>query len=136
MNNWRYKLAALMRGRYGPDPLYKALIVLYLVLIVLNMFLRSPVVMYLALVPLVFGFYRVFSKQLAKRAAENRKYLALRDGVRKKVMQTINRFKERNTHRYRACPNCHTTLRLQKKIGTMTVNCPKCHTTFQVTVKR
>lgn len=136
MNNWRYKLAAFMQGRYGVDALYKALMIVYLALIVLNMFLRSPIVMYLAFVPLAFGFYRVFSRQLAKRAAENRQYLALRDSARKKIMQTVNRFKERNTHRYRVCPSCRTTLRLQKKIGTMTINCPKCHTTFQVTIKR
>ena len=48
----------------------------------------------------------------------------------------INRIKEFRTHRYRTCPNCHTSWRLKKKIGTMTITCPKCHTTSQVTIKR
>lgn len=31
MNNWKYKLAAFMQGRYGIDPLNKAIPVIYLV---------------------------------------------------------------------------------------------------------
>ena len=90
----------------------------------------------LLLVLVLFAFLRVFSKQTAKRAIENRKYVTLRDSVKKKAMLLINRVKEYKTHRYRSCPNCHSTLRLQKKIGTMSVTCPKCRTSFQVTIKR
>ena len=36
MNNWKYKLAAFMQGRYGIDPLNKAIPVIYLVFALLG----------------------------------------------------------------------------------------------------
>ncbi|MHC1785631.1 MAG: hypothetical protein AB9880_01005 [Christensenellales bacterium] len=136
MKNWKYKISLWMQGRYGIDPLYKGLLAVYFGIFVLNMFLRSTLLSYAATLLVILSFFRVFSKQTAKRAEENRRYVALRDKVKKRVLQTVNRVREYKTHRYRACPSCHTTLRLQKKIGTMTVACPKCHSTFQLTIKR
>ncbi len=136
LNRLKFKFASWMQGRYGMDPLYKALIAVYFALIVLNLFVGSAILNYAAMLLVLFAFLRVFSRQTAKRAIENRKYITLRDSVKKKVLLTINRVKEYKTHRYRSCPNCRSTLRLQKKIGTMTVTCPKCRTSFQVTVRR
>ena len=136
MNNWRMRLAAFMQGRYGIDAMYKGLIGAYFLLIVLNPFFRTSFLFYLSLAVLAFAMYRVFSRQTAKRAQENARYVAFRDSAKKKVLQTYNRIKFIGTHRYRTCPNCKTSLRLPKKIGTMTVNCPVCHTTFQATIKR
>ncbi len=135
MNNWKYKLAQFMQGRYGIDKLYKALVGGYFALFILNLFLRSALLSYLSTALVIFAFFRVFSRQTAKRADENRRFMALWQKLRQKALQTINRVKEYKTHRYRSCPSCHTTLRLTKKIGTMTVNCPKCRNTFQVTIK-
>lgn len=136
MNKWKYKIAVWMQGRYGMDQLYKGLIFLYIGLFILNLFIRSTFIMTLSLLLVAFALYRVLSKQTAKRAAENQRYLAFILPLKKKVLRNFNRVRDYKTHRYRQCPNCNTTLRLKKKIGTMTVNCPKCHTTFQVTIKR
>lgn len=136
LNRLKFKFASWMQGRYGMDPLYKALIAVYFMLIVLNLFIGSAVLNYAAMLLVLFAFLRVFSKQTAKRALENRKYVTLRDSAKKKALLLVNRVKEYKSHRYRNCPNCHSTLRLQKKIGTMTVTCPKCRTSFQVTVRR
>ncbi len=125
-----------MQGRYGMDRLYKGLLFLYIFLIALNLFLRSTFLMTLSLLLVVFAMFRVFSKQIAKRSAENQRYIAFIDPLKKKVMLTFNRVREYKTHRYRTCPHCHTSWRLKKKIGTMTITCPKCHTTSQVTIKR
>ena len=135
MNNWKYRFAQWMQGRYGMDPLYKGLLGLYLVLLVANLFLASPIIMYLSLAVLVFAIYRVFSRNLAKRAAENRRYLALFNKAKKWVLLQYNRIREYKTHRYRKCPSCKTTLRLSKKTGTMTVKCPKCHNSFETTIR-
>lgn len=135
MNNWRYKLAAWMQGRYGIDPLYKGLLGIYIVILVLNIFIGSQILSVLGIAVLAFAMYRFFSKQTAKRAEENRRYVALRDRVKKKAMLTFNRIRYFKTHRYRECPSCHTMLRLKKQVGTITVNCPKCHNTFQATIK-
>ena len=136
INNLKYRLINFMRGRYGMDALYRATMVLTFVFLVLNIILPSPIFYFLSLAFAVVSFYRAFSKQHAKRGAENQKYLAFRNKLEKKLMQIKNRVRDRNTHRYRACPSCRTMLKLQKKTGTMTVTCPKCHTTFQVTIRR
>ncbi len=134
-NNWKYKLTVWMQGRYGIDPLYKALLIAYAAIVVLNLFFPSTLLWALSTATLVFAVYRVFSRQIARRAEENRRYLLARDSVKKKALLLVNRARSYKTHRYRQCPNCHTTLRLKKQIGTVTVNCPKCHTTFQVTIR-
>ncbi len=135
MNNWKYKLAVWMQGRYGIDPLYRGLLGLYLIILVLNLFVRSQLLGALGIALLAFALYRFFSKQTARRAEENRRYILLRDKVKKKTLLTFNRIKYSRTHRYRECPSCHTMLRLKKQVGTVTVTCPKCHTMFQVTIK-
>ena len=135
MNNWKYKLAAFMQGRYGIDPLNRAIPFIYFAFALLGLVFGSQLMVTLGTAVAAFGIYRFFSKQTAKRAEENRRFTALRDTVKKKALLFFNRVKFYKTHRYRECPNCHSTLRLKKQIGTMTVNCPKCRTTFQVTVK-
>ena len=135
MNNWKYKLAAFMQGRYGIDPLNNAIPFIYFAFALLGLVFGSQLMVTLGTAVAAFGIYRFFSKQTAKRAEENTRYTALRDTVKKKALLFFNRVKFYKTHRYRECPNCHSMLRLKKQIGTMTVNCPKCRTTFQVTVK-
>lgn len=135
MNNWKMRLANWMRGRYGVDALYKGLIGLYFGLVVLNLFLRWRLFFVLSLAVLAYAMYRVFSRQLARRARENSVYLSVRDKARKKLLLTYNRVRLIRTHRYRTCPHCKTPLRLARKPGTMTVNCPVCHTTFQATIR-
>lgn len=134
MNNWKQKLALLMQGRHGPDALYKALIAVYFALFIVNLFVSSGLLSLAALLLPVIAFYRAFSKDTAKRTAENRQYLQMKDRLIKSFKQLKSRWTERKTHRYRKCPNCHTTLRLQKKIGTMQVTCPICHTQFSIII--
>lgn len=136
MNNWKVKFARWMQGRRGPDELNTALTVLYLIVFVLNLFSRNILFYSLMMFLPIFSIFRLFSKNLSKRAEENRLYLQYKDKVVKKYKQLINRWKERNTHRYRTCPKCHTTLRLQKKIGKINVHCPVCHEQFTVDIKR
>ena len=136
MNNWRMKLATWMQGRYGPDALYKVLIGVALALMVLNLFVPGGILYPLSLAFFAVAVFRVFSRNLQKRSAENQKYLALRGKAQKQLLQWRNRFRERNTHRYRACPQCKTVLRLKKQVGTMHVKCPKCSQEFDVTIRR
>lgn len=136
LNNLRAKLMAFMQGRYGPDPMYKALVGLAMALLVLNLFVRSSALSLLAMAAMVFSLFRFFSKNRAKRAAENQRYLAIKDQAKKKFLLTKNRIRFIRTHRYRTCPNCKTTLRLEKKVGIMHVKCPVCKNEFEVNIRR
>ena len=135
LNNIKFRLANLMRGRYGIDALYRALMVLTLVSLVLNIIFPSILFYALSLASAVISFLRAFSKNHAKRSAENQKYLALSSSVKKKILQLRNRFRDRGTHRYRACPSCRQTLRLTKKVGLNHIKCPVCKNEFDLNIR-
>ncbi len=83
MNNFRYKFSQFMQGRYGTDQLYYALLVLYLILLVLNMFFRKLLFFnILSWVVFIFAFYRVFSRDTFRRGKENAVFLNLWDKLR------------------------------------------------------
>lgn len=124
--NLKYRLAAFMQGRYGMDDLYKALLKAMLVLLLLNLFFPSILFYFLFLLTGFTAFFRAFSKNHVKRAAENQKYLLYKEQNKKNFLQLKNRVRYRKTHRYRVCPNCKTVLRLPKKIGVNSVKCPVC----------
>jgi LSD1 subclass zinc finger protein len=136
LNNLKYKLMAFMQSRYGPDPMYKGLFAVAMVLIILNLFVRSSVLYFLAMGLIVYSMFRFFSKDRARRAAENQRYLALRDKTKKRLLLIKNRIRDIRTHRYRSCPSCKTTLRLKKQVGTTHVKCPVCRNEFEVEIKR
>ena len=135
LNNIQFRLANLMRGRYGIDALYRALMVLTIVSLVLNIIFPSILFYALSLASAVISFLRTFSKNHLKRTAENQKYLALSNSVKKKVLQLRNRFRDRSTHRYRACPSCRQTLRLTRKVGLNHIKCPVCKNEFDLNIR-
>ena len=68
------KLQRFMWGRYGNDRFNQFLMIVALVCLALSFFgLRIFYVLALAL--LVYAYYRMFSKDLSKRSAENQWYL-------------------------------------------------------------
>lgn len=135
MNNIKNRLANFMRGRYGIDALYRALMAMTVVFLVLNLLFPSVVFYTLSLASAIFAFFRAFSKNHAKRNKENQQYLAIRGKFSKRILQLRNRFKDRKTHRYRDCPNCRQTLRLPKKLGLNHVRCPMCKNEFDVNIR-
>ena len=75
-----------MQGRYGTDQLYYALLVLYLILLVLNMFFRKLLFFnILSWVVFIIAFYRVFSRDTFRRSKENAVFLNLWDKLRGKL---------------------------------------------------
>ena len=132
IKQWLY---TFMQGRYGPDQLYRFLFGAFIVLLVLSLFIHSPILVLLQWALLIYTMFRLFSRNTVKRAAENRKYLAIRDTVVKSVKRTFNRVRDIKTKRYRKCPHCGTWVRLPVKKGTHPVNCPNCRERFEVTIR-
>ena len=121
MANFRDWLARLMYGRYGVDQLYFALIVAYLVLLVVNSFVRSSIINILLWVLVIWMIYRVLSRDINKRRMENERFLQIWNPVKAKALFSFRRIKEIKTHRYRKCPHCSVMLRLPRKAGKHTV---------------
>ncbi|HOQ10422.1 MAG: hypothetical protein ACOX6F_06295 [Syntrophomonadaceae bacterium] len=132
MGNFQEKLARFMRGRYGVDQLYYALIALAFALLFVNLFLHSPFVEILMWIIIVWTIYRAFSRNTYRRQRENQRFLKLWNPLRKQGSLTMRRIREINTHRYRRCPYCQKILRLPRRRGTHGVTCPACHQEFKV----
>lgn len=78
-----YKMQQSMIGRYGIDALYKALLVIYLILVVTGSALARvsrpvyTVLWVLSLAVLIYAIFRSFSRNIAARQRENARWLAL-----------------------------------------------------------
>jgi len=135
MKNFKYKLQRFMYGRYGVDAMYRLLLVITVLLMIANL-IRPHIALWIAsLFVFVLAIFRTFSKNIVRRRKENQVYLSIRHKLFGFIPKMTKRFKERKTHIYKKCPNCHATLRLKKIKGTHFVDCPKCFNEFSVRVK-
>lgn len=138
----RNTIARFMYGRYGLDNLGKFSLVIYLALmIIINILARSPLniraVSILNILAYIFFFlilFRILSRNIPKRYAENQKYLNIKYKIVRYFSNIKVRFRERKTHIYKKCPNCKATLRLPRKKGKHVCCCPKCKKDFKVRV--
>ena len=106
-----------MQGRYGIDAFYKFLMWTYFAVIILNIFIGSRILTYLSLFIFIYMFFRVFSKNIYKRQAENIKYWNIKEKVRKFINLQKNKIKYRKTHVYKKCPYCKANIKLPRKKG-------------------
>ena len=98
-----------MNGRYGSDHLGRFLSVVSLILLVAGLILRNnigTILTWLAIVSLIFTYFRMFSKNTNKRYAENMQYLKLKMKVKGWFTQRINRLKQSRDYRFFKCPKC------------------------------
>lgn len=126
----KYSLARFMLGRYGSDQLGRATLIAALILTLLDGFVGFGVLYLLGMAFYFLTIYRMFSRQIEKRRAENQKYLAIIGNWKTKWKQFKNRVKNRNVYKYFKCPKCKALLRLSRGCGSTKVNCPRCHHEF------
>lgn len=136
MNKFINKLTRFMYGRYKIDELYKFLISLCLIIIIINIFIKSNILDILVAIILIIATYRYLSKNIKKRQKENKIYLDTKRKITNKYNYQKRKFKDRNTHTYKKCPKCHQKIRLPLKKGKHTVKCPNCNNHFKVKCKR
>ncbi len=123
-----------MYGRYGTDTLNKSLLWCYVAIVlaqmVVSLFVENNAYITFVFIILTWTlvfviFFRMMSRNIAKRHKENEKFTGYF-----KLMR--NKRRDRKTHVYRKCPSCKVTLRLPKAKGKHTVVCPKCQNRFSV----
>ena len=119
-----------MYGRYGSDHLSFFLLFLYVVLIFISALPHMAWISWLALAVLLWDLFRMFSRRIDRRRAENARFLALFGPFIRwfKMRRTIHRDKD---HRYFKCPNCGQYLRVPRGKGKITVNCRNCGASFE-----
>lgn len=126
----REKFARFMAGRYGMDALGRFTMALTLLFIVLNYFTRNRLVPLLAWAGIILTYYRMFSRNVYKRSAENQRYLSRTTKLRRWFYTRKNTFAQRKTHRIYKCPSCRQKIRVPKGKGRIEIRCPKCSATF------
>ena len=130
MDKIREKIQKFMWGRYGNDRLNRVLMTLSMAFILLS-FLRLPGAYLIAVLLLLWVYYRMFSKQTAKRCEENRKYMRFEAAVRSFFLRKKRELQDRKTHHIYRCPNCKQKLRVPKGRGRIVIRCRKCGTEFE-----
>lgn len=119
-----------MIGRYGPDHLNIAMIVISLVLSLLNGFLRFAPLNYISYAILALAIFRMLSRNINRRRAENDKFIRYWWPFRTRVSRIIANIRYGKTHRFLKCPSCGNTLRVPKGKGKLQITCPKCGERF------
>ena len=116
------RLRNFMIGRNGQDQLGVAMFLTGVVCLVLSMifgrFLWSFVFNLLSWVLLLLCIFRMYSRNLAARGAENRAFLRF-----------FAQLKDRK-HRYFHCPHCRQQVRVPRGRGKISITCPKCRNRF------
>ena len=138
MNNFRNRFANFMRGRNGVDYFSRFLLWAAFILILLSLIPHLWFLDYIGLALIIYSYFRIFSHNIAKRSAENRRYLGFRERFISWWWEIRNRFrglggraKEARKYHIYVCPNCSQKIRIPRGKGKIIVRCPKCGTEFQ-----
>lgn len=127
------KFIRFMQGRYGVDQLSKFLLILGLIVVVISALFNSRVSLILYILGwllVIYCYFRVFSRNIPKRYAENQAYLAKTYKIRAFFQKQKNIWQQRKTHHIYTCPSCKQKIRIPKGKGKIEVRCPKCGATF------
>ncbi|MGN1168453.1 MAG: hypothetical protein ACI4S2_18705 [Lachnospiraceae bacterium] len=124
------KFMRFMYGRYGIDSFGKFLIIVAVITVFISNFTRSNLLATLSWVIIIWAYYRMFSKNIYKRSAENQKYLNKTYKIRCWFGKQKNLLIQRKTHHIYKCPTCKQKIRIPRGKGKIEIRCPKCNTTF------
>ncbi len=119
------KFIRFMQGRYGNDQFNRFLMIVAMVLLILSVF-GLDLLYFIAIAVMVYAYFRMFSKQIYKRLAENQKYLQYEWKVKAKLQKKKSQLQQSKTHRIYKCPNCKQKIRVPKGRGRIAITCRKC----------
>lgn len=119
-----------MQDRTGVDHLSLALLIVSLVVGLVGQLLGWGWLTWLSLAPLVFCYFRIFSKNKLKRHQENILFLKYWYPLQSKWINQYRALKARRQYRYFKCKECGQQLRVPRKKGKIEITCPKCRHTF------
>lgn len=129
----RERFMRFMQGRYGTDQFSQCLLVIALILILLSSFVSETVggIFYIVgWAAAIYAYFRVFSKNIPKRYAENQAFLTKTSRIRNYFANQKNLAQQRKIYRIYKCPGCKQKIRVPKGKGRIEIRCPKCSTTF------
>ena len=123
-------LQKFMTGRNGPDELSLAMLIISLIVSLISSIVGSIVLNLASMVLYILVIFRIFSRNVEKRYAENQKYVTFRQSFRRSCSQAWVRLKNSKKYKYFKCPQCRVLIRLERGCGQKHVRCPRCHHEF------
>jgi len=126
MGNFRYKIAQFMIGRNGFDAFCRGLLMLALGLIIADIIIPGNWPNTVAMLAIIYAYFRALSKNLVRRHAENNWYV---NEVATPIRAYLNR--DRKHYAYFKCPTCRQLLRAPKGRGKIRVTCSRCASKFE-----
>jgi len=127
------------QGRNGVDQLNIALMGVAVALTFLGRFMFQSFFPLLAYVTMFLCMFRLISRNIPKRQAENAYFLNLIQGLRNRTPRSTagaagsrgpREKKDRANYRYFKCPNCKRPMRIPRGKGQVKVTCSQCGEVF------
>ena len=127
----RNGLSRFMYGRNGADQLGLCIIWAAILLDIIGMLVKkipllSSIIGIVTTVMVLWALFRVFSRNLEKRRAENAVFLQKVWWPLKRKLSSGKQQRMDKEHKYFTCPNCKTVCRVPVGKGRIVITCPKC----------
>ena len=129
--NWRDRLNRFMYGRYGQDQLSTFLLIVCLVVLIIGRFVRIPGLTLITLALLGYVYFRMFSRNVPARYAENQKFLELKGRFLGLFGKRGRGAQKQGDNMIFRCPKCSQKIRIPSGKGLVEITCPKCRTKFR-----
>ena len=126
----KQKIQNFMMGRYEADQLGQLFLGCSVIFLLISLFTRLDIFYVMALGLMGYEYYRMMSKQVERRFAENQKYLTWRYQLVVKWNRKKEHFKQRKIYHFYKCPSCKQKVRVPKGKGKICITCPKCKNEF------
>lgn len=124
------KLIRFMYGRYGIDSFGKFLLIIGLIALCLSGRNERLSFILISWMILIYEYYRMFSRDIYRRSAENQWYLSKTAKLRSFCFRQKSLMQQRKTHHIYKCPTCRQKIRIPRGKGRVEIRCPRCSTTF------
>ena len=127
----RNGLSRFMYGRNGADQLGLCIIWTAIVLDLISMLVKkngiiSSIIGLVTTVMVLWALFRVFSRNLEKRRAENAAFLQKIWWPIKRKLSSGKQQRMDKEHRYFTCPRCGAVCRVPRGKGRIVITCPRC----------
>lgn len=125
------KLIRFMYGRYGVDKLSKHIVFGALVVSLVFMFFDVRIFSILSWAAFIYGYYRIFSKNTAKRYQELLAYERFLAKIKSYPEKWKRESALRKDNCIFKCPQCRQKIKVPKGRGQVEIRCQKCGTVFR-----
>jgi len=109
--------------------LNRFLMVLTVVFLVIS-FLVGDIFYLIALALMVYAYYRMLSRNIYRRAAENRAFMALKARILGVFGKKKREMAQRKDFHIYKCPRCRQKIRVPRGKGRIEISCRKCNNKF------